>query len=394
MTPTLIVVLSFLTMGGAFATDTYLPALPSVAASLETSPALAQLTLTTFLVAQAAGQLVLGPISDRYGRWMPLLIGSIVFLLAGIWAALAPDIGTLIVMRFIQGLGAAAGPVIGRAVVADLTSGIRAARLFGILMMVFGIAPVISPVIGGPLTEWGGWRLAMGAIALVSALALASVWLVPESLPTELRRVVRWNSIAADFWKILKNRVFFLSTMIIMMSFGVITAWLAASAFVLQEHFGMSPTEYALVFGLNAIGYLFSGFLNTVLLRWVAPARILAVSVCVLLAGSIALLVLYTAGALPLWALIALVVVSFGATPPIMANATAIGLDSVSKSEVGSASALMGTLESLLPSAAIPLLGLFGNTPGPMIWAFLGSSAFCGVFLVALRSAIRTRVRQ
>ncbi len=375
VTPLLVAVLGLLSMGGAFAMDTYLPALPDVARDLSATPALTQMTLTAFLVGQALGQLWFGPVSDRWGRWMPLLAGSCLFLAAGIGAALSSEIWILVAFRFLQGAGAAAGPVVGRAVVADLATGVQAARLFGVLMMLFGLAPVIAPVFGGPLAEWGGWRATMWGIVVVSAIALCSVLLVPESLPPERRRAVRARTVVRDFRELAGNRYFFVASLLIMAGFGIITAWLAASSFVLQGHFGLSPTGYSLAFAVNAAGFLLAGLLNTVLLRRFPPELILRGSVMMVVAGAAALVLFLVIGVLPFWLLLVLVTVTFGAVAPLMANATALGIGAVEANRAGAASAFMGTLETLLPAALVPVLGLFGTGPGPLVIAFAISAA-------------------
>lgn len=379
VTPLLVISLGFLSMGAAFATDTYLPAMPDVAAELRTSPALVQATLTVFLLAQAAGNLIVGPMSDRWGRWRPLLVSNIVFVLASVGAALAGDIWVLIAMRMVQGLASAAGPVIARAVVADLTGGVRAARLFGLLMMLFGLAPVIAPVVGGPLTELGGWRAAMWGILALGAAAVLVTLLVPESLPASRRRQVRLASVFADFGALTRNRAFFTGSLMVMAAFGVIMTWLSTSSFVLQEHYGLSPIGYALAFGINSAGFMLAGLLNTLLLRRFSPRGILAVAVYLGCGASGALLVLAALGALPFWLLLALVTLAFGAMAPLMSNATARALAAVRPDEVGTASAFLGAVEFLLPAVAAPLFGLFGSSPVPMA---LGFSLYAGLALL------------
>ncbi|CAG7610223.1 Bicyclomycin resistance protein [Leucobacter soli] len=393
VTPLLVAVLGLLSMSSSIAMDTYLPALPDVASDLGTTPMLVQVTLTAFFVGQALGQLILGPMSDRYGRWRPLLVGSVIFVAAGVGAALAPNIWLLIALRTAQGFGAAAGPVIGRAVVADLATGARAARLFGILMMLFGIAPVIAPIIGGPLAEWGGWRATMWGIVVISVIALISVLIVPESLPAENRRVIPGRAIAGDFLDLLRIRPYLISTLLLAASFGVITAWLAASSFVLQEYFGLSPTGYSLSFAVIFLGFLLAGFANTLLLRRFLPVHILHGSMLVLVA-SVALLVLFLAiDALPLWLLLLLATVSCGMVAPISANATAIGIGAVPSNRAGSASALMGALETLIPASVIPVLGMFGSTPAPLVIAFAICAMVCLGLDFALRAAPGVRLR-
>lgn len=389
VTPLLVAVLGLLSMSGSFAMDTYLPALPDVARDLSTSPALVQVTLTSFFVGQALGQLAIGPMSDRWGRWWPLLIGSALFVAASAGAALADDIWVLIALRFVQGVGAAAGPVVGRAVVADLTTGARAARLFGILLMLFSIAPVVSPIIGGPLAEWGGWRATMWGITAVSFIALVTVFIVPESLPREQRRVVHARTIGRDFLDLARHRAFFLAALLLTASFGVITAWLAASSFVLQNHFALSPLQYSLAFAAIFVGFLLAGLLNTALLRRFQPEQILHASVNALVVSTLILLGFLIVGYLPLWLLLVLVTVSCSAVAPLAANAIAVGISLVEANRAGTASALMGAMETLIPAVLIPIIGVFDASPTPLVIAFVLSAAVCLALDLMLRRALR-----
>lgn len=385
VTPLLVAALGFLSMGSAFATDTFLPAMPDIVLELQTTPTLVQATLTVFVIAQAAGNLVVGPVSDRWGRWVPLLVGNGVFVAASVGAVLAQDIWMLLAMRAVQGFASAAGPVIARSVVADLTHGVRAARLFSILMMVFGIAPVIAPVIGGPLAEIGGWRLAMGAILFLGVIGvLVALWL-PESLPRDRRRAVRLRSIFGDYTALVRNRAFFAGSLVVMAAFGIIMTWLSTSAFVLQQHYGLSPTGYALTFAANSAGFGLAAMLNSALLRRFLPAQILRGTVLVSAGITALLLALALLDALPLWALLVLVTIAFGSTAPIMANATAQALGAVRPNEVGTASAFLGAIEFVLPALAAPLFGLFGSSPVPTAVAFFGYALLALVLWARLR---------
>lgn len=385
VTPALIVALSILSMGSAFATDIYLPALPDVSTDLAASPALVQASLTVFLVAQAVGNLIIGPMSDRWGRWRPLLASSLLFILASVGAALAPDIWTLLVMRTIQGLGSAAGPVTARAVVADLTHGERAAKLFGILIMLFGLAPIVAPIIGGPLSELGGWRATMWAIVGLAGVIVCVALMVPESLPAEHRRREPISAAIGGFAVLVRNRTFLIGALMAMSAFGIIMSWLAASAFVMQEHYELSPTEYALAFSLNATGFLLAGLLNTALLRRFDSLAVLTGAVAVACAGAFVLLTLSILDALPFWTMLCLVTLTFSAMAPVVSNSTARALAAVRATEVGTASAFLGTIQLIIPAAISPLYGVFGSSPVPMALGFFLYAALLLLLLIGLR---------
>lgn len=166
ISPALLAVLALLAAVAPFATDLYLPAFPQMSLDLATNTTGVQMTLTTFLVGVAVGQLSFGPLSDKYGRKRPLILGSLICLTASAVAAMAPTIGVLIAARFVQGFTGAAGMVIGRAVISDLAKGQAAARAFNLMVIVSGVAPVVAPFLGGLLVESFGWR---GVLWVVSA---------------------------------------------------------------------------------------------------------------------------------------------------------------------------------------------------------------------------------
>jgi len=192
VTPALLVVLALLSALAPFATDMYLPAFPTMTGDLNASATSIQLTLTAFFVGLAAGQLVFGPLSDRVGRIRPLVIGSILLILASIATALAPTVAVLIAARFVQGLTGAAGMVVGRAIVSDLAVGKPAARAFSLMMVVSGIAPVVAPFVGSLLVGPIGWRGVLWVVTGLSILMLAAVLLVVrESHPAARRARAR-----------------------------------------------------------------------------------------------------------------------------------------------------------------------------------------------------------
>lgn len=382
MTPGLVLILGILSMGSAFATDTYIPALPEIARDLQTSPALAQATLSVFMIAQAIGTLVVGVLSDRWGRWIPLVASNVLFVAAGIGAALAPDIAFLLVMRAVQGVAAAAGPVIARAVVADIASGKQASRLFGVLMMIFGFAPIVAPLLGGPLTEWGGWRAPMWAIVALSALALTASLLLTESNPAARRALTPRTSPLTAYRSLFGNRVFLTAAAVNTASFGMVYVWLTTSSFVFQQEYGLSESQYSLAFGVISAGILTGGFGNGILLRAFTPRQILIGCGSVMAGLSALTLTLALAGALPVGVLIALAALTFGASAPVMANGTALGLEAVPAAQVGAASALMGAVEVAVPALIAPLIGAWGSDALTML------SASAGYALAALLLAL------
>ena len=192
ITPALLVTLALLSAVAPFATDLYLAAFPAMVTDLHTTATAVQLTLTAFLLGLAAGQLLFGPLSDRFGRVRPLVVGAAVCVLASAATVFAPSIEILIGARFFQGVAGAAGMVIGRAIIADLASGKAAARAFSLMMIVGGVAPVIAPLAGGFLVGPIGWRGALAVILGLSTLMLVAVLLIVRETHTEHRRSHAW----------------------------------------------------------------------------------------------------------------------------------------------------------------------------------------------------------
>ena len=210
-----------------------------------------QLTMTTFLVGIALGQLGIGVLSDRLGRRPLLLWGSVLALAASIGAALSPSLSVLLVARFFQGLGGAAGMVLGRAVISDRSRGITAARALSVVMAIQGIAPVVAPILGGLLVEPIGWRGILGVVAAFTGLLVVMVLLwVPESLPAERRHDGGLRILLDGTRELARDHVLVRLLLINALSFGLLMAYLSAAPFVLRNVLGMGTVAYTAVFGL------------------------------------------------------------------------------------------------------------------------------------------------
>ncbi len=252
----LIVVLAMLNaVAPPFSIDMYLSAFPpEMAADFGTSAPMIQLTLTTFLIGLASGQLVIGSLSDRYGRRRPLIIGTSACLAVSVLCALAPSIELLIVLRFAQGFCGAAGVVIARAVIADRTSGSGAARLFAVMMLISVLAPITAPVLGGVVVTGLGWRAVFAVLAAMNMLMLLGVLLaVGESLPEHRRRPGGLKALGASTRSVLANRHYIGYTLCMAFTAAAMFAYIAASPFVLQNILGFSPTMYSLIYGACAL---------------------------------------------------------------------------------------------------------------------------------------------
>lgn len=376
-------VLGGLTALAPLSMDMYLPALPQVTDSLHAPAATVQLTLTACLAGMALGQLVVGPMSDKWGRRRPLLIGMTVYVVATVVCALAPSTGLLIGFRLVQGLAGAAGIVIARAVVRDLYDGIEMARFFSTLMLISGAAPIVAPLIGGQvlrLTDWRGIFVVLAAVGLV--LTLVAVRWLDETLPVERRHGGGVGEALRTMRGLLGDPAFTGYMLVGGLAFAALFAYISASPFVMQEIYGASPQLFSLLFGINAVGLITAGQINgKVLVGRVSLDKVVAVALTVLTLAATVLL-LMTAGVFGEVGLVSVAAGLFvlsaamGFASP---NTTALALLRTPHA-AGSASALIGTSSFLVGAVASPLVGIAGEaTAVPMAVVQL----CCGVAALA-----------
>ncbi|GGM87180.1 Bcr/CflA family drug resistance efflux transporter [Lentzea pudingi] len=378
----LLLVLALLASVAPFGIDLYLPAFPRMAAELATSDTAIQLTLTMFLLGLAAGQLVFGPLSDRWGRRGPLLAGSAVFVAASVLAAVAPTIGVLLGARLVQGLTAAAGMVIGRAVIADLATGRAAARAFSLMMIVSGVAPVVAPLLGSLMVDGIGWR---GVLLVLAGLAVAmlagSAVGVRETHPRERRGTAQ-----AGGFRALGRRAYLAATATFVFSFAVLMAYISASPFLYQVVIGMGPVSYGVLFALNALGLIASSAAASRLLRHSHPRRVLTIGTSWLLGAAVVLLVLALLPISAAWLMVPIffAVASLGF---VLGPATALALDAV-PGAAGTGSAVLGAAQFGLGAAVSPLVSVgsaHSALPMAILIAVLAAIAVCASRLLASR---------
>ncbi|MFE4825691.1 Bcr/CflA family multidrug efflux MFS transporter [Streptomyces sp. NPDC056672] len=350
--------------------DMYLPALPEVTRSLGSPAATVQITLTACLAGMALGQIVVGPMSDKWGRRRPLLLGMVVYVLATAICALAPTTELLIGFRLLQGLAGAAGIVIARAVVRDLYDGEEMARFFSTLMLISGVAPVIAPVIGGQvlrLTDWRGIFVVLTVVGIVLTLVVWK-WL-HETLPPERRHSGGVGAALHTMRGLLADRVFTGYMLAGGLAFAALFAYVAASPFVVQEIYGASPQTFSLLFGVNSIGLITVGQINgKVLVGRVSMDRVLGFGLVVITFAALALLLMTSGvfGDVGLFPVAAGLFVLMSAMGLAMPNTNASALMRTPHA-AGSASALIGTSSFLIGAVASPLVGIAGEeTAVPM----------------------------
>lgn len=384
LSPALLLTLGLLSAVAPFATDLYLSAMPQIVDDLSTTTSGAQLSLTSFLFGAAVGQLFFGPLSDRIGRRRPLLIGTLIYLVASVGAALAPSIALLVAFRLLQGVSGAAGMVIGRAVVTDRYRGTQAAQAMSLMMLVGGVAPVIAPFVGSTLADPIGWRgllwivAGLGLIALVCILAV-----IPETHPrfTGTRSADRDTGTAGDSASDragLRRRVFLAPVLAFAFGFATMMAYISASPFLYQKYMGMGTVQYGLAFAVNALALMAVSIVASKLALRFRILTLTRIGLGLNLAGTIlfGLLVLVDAPALSLTIPLLIIV---GALGLVLGNATSLALSAV-PTVSGSGSAVLGFLQFGLAGLVSPLVSINGeNDPAPLAVVMLAASVIASV---------------
>jgi MFS transporter, DHA1 family, multidrug resistance protein len=384
-----VLILGALSAFGPLSIDMYLPGLPELGRSLDAPAWAVQLTLTACLAGLALGQIVAGPLSDRFGRRGPLLVGVAAYAVASALCALAPSVEVLVVLRFAQGIAGAAGIVIARAIVRDMHSGVAAARFFSLLMLVNGLAPILAPVIGGQVlavTSWRGVFVVLTAIGVLLFAATATG--LDETLAPDKRHPGGVGETLRTFGRLLADRTFLGHALACGLAFGAMFAYISGSPFVLQDIYGASPQLFSVMFACNALGLVAASQANRALLLRFEPLQILRTALAVQALGGVALLFVVASGG-GVWGIVALLFVVVASLGLVFPNATALALADHPR-VAGSASGLLGVLQFIVGAAAAPLVGVAGTAtalPMALTIAVLGVGGVLSATMVASRPA-------
>ena len=375
---------------GSFATDLFLPAMPTAADSLGASESAVALSVTTFLIGLGLGQLIAGPVSDGRGRRPTLLVGLVVFTASAVVCIFAPSVEVLIVMRLIQGAAAAFGLAIPNAMVTDYARGREAARLFSWIVIIGGVAPLVASLTGAQMLRLLGWQGPFVALTAISVLVLACValWL-PESLPRERRVTGGLRTALRTMAGLTRDGRFMGYTFTGALVYMAFFAYLGGSSFVLQHDYDISATTYSVLFAVNAVGMLAAGQANHRLLARFSPRSLLAAGLIAFAAAGVAVLVSALTGALGLWGLALPFFVIVSGMGVILPDLTALAL-SLHPEVAGTASAYFGGLRLGLGALAIPLIGLSGTVSATSMAIMIAVAGVAALVLFAL-TARRTR---
>jgi DHA1 family bicyclomycin/chloramphenicol resistance-like MFS transporter len=379
-----------------FATDMYTPAFPRVTRDLATSASLVGLTLTTFFLGMAMGQLLGGPLSDQRGRRRPLIVGGLICTLGAVGCALAPSIGFLIVFRVVQGFGGGLAAVVARAVVVDVARGDLLAKVMSVMMALGGLAPMVAPVVGGAvLTLGGAWRdvfwilVGFGLLMMVTAIVV-----VPESLPPERRRGGGLRQFASGLTQVVRIRSYVGYALTAAFSGFTMMAYIANSSYVLQEQKGVHPMPFALFFASTALSQVLLSIVNAKIVGRFRPRRLIGFGLTLsTLAVSLLAVSVFALGT-PLVLTCAGFLVLMGVQALIFGNASALAADQA-RQVAGAASAVLGVAQAVAMAVSAPVASSGGAvTAAPMIWVMVGGvvgSLFA--YLVLARPSPGSRVQ-
>lgn len=377
------VTLGLLTAFGPFVTDFYLPAMPEMVDYFRTSPSMVSMSLTAGMIGLAAGQILIGPISDRYGRKPLLIISMLAFAITSVLCIFAPNIIVFNIMRVFQGFAGAGGIVLSKSIATDLFTGRDLSNFMAIMGAINGIAPVTAPIIGGAMTNFTTWQGIFCLLLVVGIVLLICSCRLKESLLPENRIKEEFVKLYGNLFRVFLNRRFTLSTLASMGSFFAFFAYISSSPFIFQKIYGLSAFEFSLCFGMNAFTIGVGAALSTrfhhqnTALKWASIDLMISsvlVAVCQVLHLPLAVL-------MPCYIYM---LMSFGLMQPV---STAIALDS-ERENAGAASAMFGAAGFVAGAIASPLV-----SSGDMLWSsgivMVLGAFFCLVITLPLCANIK-----
>jgi DHA1 family bicyclomycin/chloramphenicol resistance-like MFS transporter len=380
----LILILGSLTALGPFSIDMYLPGFPDIAQDLHTTAARVALSLSSFFIGISAGQLLYGPLLDRFGRKKPLYIGLAVYILASVSCAAIRSIDGLIALRLVQAIGSCAASVASVAMVRDLFPVKDSAKVFATLMLVVGLSPMIAPTVGGYVTTAFGWQGVFITLAVMGAALLAAglLWL-PNTREPDTSLSLKPLAILSSFWTVLREPQFYTYTLTGALSFCGLFAYVAGSPLVFMDIFGVDKKTYGWIFALLSIGLIGSSQVNSLLLRRFQSEQLVFTALICQVLTSLVFLVLIGNGWIGLWGTIGLLFVFMCCLGFSSPNTAALSLAPFTRN-AGSASALMGGIRMGMASLASMAVSLFNNhTAVPMV-TIMAAASFLALCMLLL----------
>lgn len=377
----IILILGLLSALGPFSIDLYLPGFPEIARDLNSTTGQVALSLSSYFIGVSIGQMIYGPLLDRFGRRTPLLIGLVIYLFASVFIVYVTSVDSLILARFVQALGGCAGMVAARALVRDLFAVSEIAKIFSLLMLVIAVSPIVAPTIGGFAAAHWGWHSIFIILSVLAALNILLVYFwLPLGAPPDTTMSLKPKPIITSFWTVFKTPQFYTYTLTGSFAASGLYAYIAGSPHVFMELYGVSEKQYGWIFGIIALGLVTASQVNTVLLKKYSSQQIVKVAlICQVVAGSL----LFFGSLFHLIEMYSMIVLAFlflstqGFAFP---NTSALSLAPFEKN-AGTASALMGALQLGIGALITALVSILSDdTPLPMT----GIMFLCAVASLAI----------
>jgi DHA1 family bicyclomycin/chloramphenicol resistance-like MFS transporter len=367
----------------------YLPALPAIGVDLGASAATVQQSLMAYMAAVAVCQLIYGPLSDMFGRKPPLYFGMSIFIIGSIGCALAPNAEMLILFRFLQGVGACASMSLPRAIVRDNYTGAQAAQLMSLIMLVFSVSPILAPLSGSLVIAFADWRGMFWVMTVVGLLGLALLTFgLKETRPKEARLQSGLGSAVGAYWTLLRDARFIGLTLIGTFGMSSFMAFLGNSSFIYIDHYGLTPTQYSFAFSINAVSFFAASQATGWLVGRFGLNRVVRIAVTGYVVAMVGLLAVYLAGFDSVFVIGGFMFVAFGFLGLVLPSTGVLAMEEQGDI-AGSASALMGTVQMIVASVVMGVVGAFSDgTARPMVIAF----AACAVAAFTITQlTLRTR---
>ena len=380
----LILILGMLTAIGPFSIDMYLPAFPDIANNLHTTVARVTLSLSSFFIGISAGQLLYGPLLERFGRKKPLYIGLCIYLLASIGCAMAASVNALIVLRLLQALGGCVGMVAARAMVRDLFEVKENAKIFSTLMLVVAVSPIIAPTLGGYITAVLGWRFVFAMLIVVDLIILAGIYfLLPESKKPDPNFSLRPGHIIKNFSGVITHPQFYTYALTAAISAAGLYAYIGGSPHVFMEIFHVSEKQYGWIFALIAMGLIGASQLNSVLLKNYSSEQLIKVALTAQSIIGISMAVITFFGWNDVFITIFLIFIFLCTQGFVFPNASALSLASFGHN-AGSASALMGAIQMSIGAGTSALVSILQNHTALPMTAVMACCAVAALTVFSL----------
>ncbi len=386
----IILILGFLSALGPFSIDMYLPGFNAIALDFKTNISTVGYSLTAYFIGISGGQIIFGPLLDRYGRKKPLLFGLSLYFLATIGCFVAPNINVFIGMRLLSALGGCVGMVASSAIVRDLFPAKEIARIFSILLLVMGVAPIIAPTLGGFITSNFGWRYMFALLIIISTLMFLSVsFFLPESKVADPSISLKLKNILLEYIIVFKNRQFIIYALAVAANSAGLFAYISGSPFVYLKLFCFSEKNYGLIFGMNAMGLIIGSQINAFLLKRYERKKIIVIASIAQTITALVLLSTNILGVVPktgVLILIFLYLFWYGFIGPISSS---FALEPFKKNS-GSASALLGSMQMISGALASGLVSYLQN--GTII-PVVSVIATCAIIILVMVNIAKLTLR-